>query len=107
MEEDPRGTLEGILDEVEQEHAQLWCVLSDQEWCSVIVTRILHFDSCDVFRVQLCGGEQLHSWKHLMPDLEGHARDLGCSMIEILGRRGWGRVFPEYRERSILMEKEL
>ena len=108
LQGDPRATVTVTLADVEAERAQLWGILSGEELMAVVVTRILTFGSfCRALRIQLCGGEQLHSWKHLLPELEGHARNLQCHLVEIQGRRGWGRVFPEYRERSILLEKEL
>jgi len=33
----------------------------------------------------------------LMEPLEGWARQNHCDAIEIQGRKGWGRIFPEYR----------
>lgn len=104
---DPRGTLDELLSEVAREQAQLWGAFIRGEWKAVAITRIFPMDSCSVFRVQLCGGEELGSWKHLLSKLEDVARDLGCQLIEILGRRGWQRIYPEYRMRAVLLEKEV
>jgi hypothetical protein len=39
--------------------------------------------------------------------IEDWARGLDCAAIEIIGRKGWLRVLPEYRERAVVLEKNL
>jgi hypothetical protein len=105
---DPRGSLQGLLDDIELEAAQLWSV-SDDEGGSValLVTRIFERELCCTFEIQICVGSGLRDWLHLLPELEQHARNLGCKMVEMIGRPGWQRVLPQYRMRGVALEREL
>lgn len=51
-------------------------------------------------------GRLLHDWRDMLAALEGWGRSVGCSAIEIRGRRGWQRLLPDYKA-SILLRKEL
>lgn len=108
LRQDPRVSLEGLLESIETEDAQLWSVETEGGECRVLlVTRIVQYELCDCFEVQICAGVGLWSWLHLLPELEHHARELGCKYVELRGRPGWLRVLPQYSARGIALEKEL
>lgn len=107
MRGDPRVSLGSVLEDVALEEAQLWEVRSGDQPLMLIVTRIIHYELCDVFEIQLCGGTRLRECLRLLPELERHAYALGCQMVELRGRAGWQRVLDGYRVRGIAFEKEL
>jgi hypothetical protein len=105
---DPRGSLDGLLEDIELEEAQLWSVKDDHgETLMLIVTRILTYELCDTFEIQLAGGTRLRDCLQVVPDLERHARNLDCKLIELRGRPGWQRLMRGYRMRGVALEKEL
>lgn len=107
LREDPRGSLSGLLGDIQGERAQLWAVEDGQGTHALVVTRIGRYELCDVLEIQLCAGSGMHHWLHLLRDLEAHGRALGCRLVEVRGRRGWERMLPEYALRGIALEKEL
>lgn len=104
---DPRTSLPGLLADIREERAQLWVVAEGCETLALVVTWIGRYERCDVFEIQLCAGTGMHHWLHLLGELEGHARALGCRLIELRGRRGWERLLPDYAFRGVSLEKEL
>ena len=91
---------------------QLWAVMDTREEnakpIAAVVTELAKypngFKSC---QVMLAGGGEMRRWKHLIATLEEFARDEGCDTIEIVGRPGWGRLYPDYREIERWFEKEI
>lgn len=107
LRQDPRVSLAGLLSDIREERAQLWAAEDWQGTHALCVTRIGRYERCDVLEVQLCAGAGIRRWLHLLEQLEGHARALGCQRMELQGRRGWARVLPGYSMRGIALEKEL
>jgi len=52
-------------------------------------------------------GRDRRAWLPLLAGLERYARAEGCKAMRIFGRRGWGRLLPDYRPARVLLEKEL
>ncbi len=106
--DDPRASLESVLDDIEGERAQLWAVGAwGRDVEALIVTRLIQYDRCYALEVQLCAGRDMEHWLHLLAELERHARNLGCRFVEVRGRRGWERVLPDYAFRGVSLAKEL
>jgi hypothetical protein len=53
------------------------------------------------------GGGDLQEIKKLLPMTEVWLKQEGCTFVTIRGRRGWARVFRDYREDGIILLKEL
>jgi len=102
---DPRASIADVMAAISEERWQLWAVLCGKQWSAVVVTEIMVWPKMRTLRVLLCGGRKMRDWVHLIEDLEGHARNLGCSMVEVYGRRGWSRVLRGYTERMTLLER--
>lgn len=107
LQDDPRVSLAGTLEAVRAERAQLWGVRVGAQLRALLVTWIGRYEQCDVLEVQLIGGEGMAEWLGLLPELERHACNLGCRLMELRGRRGWERVLPGYRMRGVCLEKDL
>ncbi len=59
--------------------------------------------------IQWFGGEGPDDWLHLMTELEGHMRAMGCSRARIMMRPGFAkRLRPRgYRTKAIVLERVL
>jgi len=59
------------------------------------------------------GGKRIHcaaeikSWAHLLSGVEQYAREEGCDCVRFIGRKGWKRIYPEYREIGAVFERRL
>ena len=91
------------------DEASLWVVEEQGSVASAFVAECLTFPTeHKVMRITYGGGDGLmDAMKILMPEFEAAAKSLGCDMVEIHGRRGWRRVFPDFRESAIVLSKEV
>lgn len=71
------------------------------------VTKIIASQKSKVLMCEACSGSEFIRNKHVMQTIEDYARSEGCDAVRIGGRKGWGRVFPEYREIAVLLERRL
>jgi hypothetical protein len=100
--------LDELRDSVLSGPSLLWIITSDGEIKGAVITDLIVNQRgekiCDLVA---CGGKDLDSWRHLMPDLEKFAKSEGCQKVRLSGRRGWGRVFADFREAHVTYEKVL
>jgi len=70
-------------------------------------TVITETDRARVCVLTACGGTDRKRWLPLLEKIEAYARDQGCSVLRILGRRGWQRVLRKYRITNVVLERQL
>lgn len=74
---------------------------------AMLATEIIEYPGARVCKVLFLAGEKMSEWKHCLEDLEEWAAYEDCTQIEIQGREGWGRVYPEYHRSYTSFVKEL
>jgi hypothetical protein len=74
----------------------------------VVFTRVLEYPCGRILQCFLAFG---NSVKTCLPSLEAMlermANELGCVECEIIGRRGWLKLLPEFKEQYVIMSREL
>ena len=104
-----RMTVGEVLEHAAAGTYQLWLVATADGDCiaaaiTVLAGSLTEEKSCLVL---LLGGRDLPRWKHVVSEMETWARLEGCTCMEFHGRRGWERIFPEYRAAYVVLRKEL
>lgn len=84
--------------------AQLWIGEDDQVRCGV-VTCLSGTPQGLICEIWLMGGRDRHRWLHFLDVIEAAARERGCFCMELTGRRGWGRLLPQYRPKAFVFRK--
>lgn len=103
-----RVNAEHIREHVDKGTMQLWVVLGDVgEALALVVTEIVAYPLAKVCVVRGLAGHERDRWIHHLADIEGWAKQLGCTRVEVRGRKGMARVLPDYRLTSVYLEKEL
>lgn len=87
--------------------ALVWIAWDGANIAAVATTELVEFNGNKFCYITGCGGEKNENWLHLIGGLEKFAKDEGCKSTRILGRLGFRRILPGYRERLVLLEKEL
>jgi hypothetical protein len=89
-----------------QDTAQLWIGEDEMVRCAVVtcLSRVARGLVCEIW---LMGGVERHRWFHLLERIEAAAREHGCISIELIGRKGWARLLPEYQQKAIVLRKAL
>jgi len=83
----------------------VWLAWSDRIEAAAS-TILLRADAGLVCEITACGGANMH---HRLPleEIEAYARREGCVCTRITGRKGWLRVLDGYRQKHIIMDKDL
>ena len=71
-----------------------------------IVTEIVDYPRRSVCRIWLAGGD-LDELIDAEKDIAQWARSIGCSGMEIIGRKGWQRKLKDYEPKSTVFVREL
>jgi hypothetical protein len=87
--------------------ALLWIVWREPEVVATLITRVRNTNKSRVCEVCAAGGKESRVWLHMMATIEQYARDMGCNRISVTGRKGWARLLPDFREKLVIIEKEL
>jgi hypothetical protein len=87
--------------------ALLWIVWDGERILAAVVTTISIANDRKLCTIVACGGEQRTRWLHLLEQIEAYARDEGCAAMVIVGRCGWERELPQYKRRSVILERTL
>lgn len=100
---------EGVRGELKAARAQLFCFYKDR--CRGIwVTRIDKPDGKTVGLVWGCAGdfnEHKDEAIFCFGGIEAWMKEKGCEYIDIAGRCGWGRIFPDYKRHAVILRKKL
>lgn len=68
---------------------------------------VQEYPKSNVFCVAFCGGRELYRWANALAGLEAEAFRFGCDTVRIMGRAGWGRVYPDYTETHRVYERKV
>ena len=98
-------TVEAIWSALCEQRMLLWLVVRKLAVEGVVVTRLEQTPKDLVCVIVLCAGRHLLRSRHLIGTIEQFARAEGCARLRLQGRRGWRRVFKEYSEPFITLEK--
>ena len=85
----------------------LWIAWDGHDVIAAAVTRLDIVNGARIGTIVACGGSDLKRFGDLRMKLEQHFRDEGCMSARICGRKGWVRHYPDYKVKSIIMEKAL
>lgn len=77
------------------------------EILAAIACEVQEYPAVNVFNVAYLGGRDLYRWAHLFGELEAEAVRLGCEIVRITGRAGWGRIYPDYKEMNRVFERRV
>jgi hypothetical protein len=100
---------EGIRAELKATRAQLWCFLKDGVK-GIWVTRIDKPDGKTVGLVWGCAGDfggHKNEALECFTAIERWMKEKGCECIDICGRQGWARIFPDYERHAVILRKRL
>ena len=95
-----------VIAELDSGLAQLWIGEDRDARCGVVtcLSRTTRGLVCEIW---LMGGRGRRDWLHFIQHIEECARERGCIAIELIGRKGWARVLPGYRQKAIILERTL
>lgn len=85
---------------------QLWVVENDVEVTAVCITELINFPRQRKCLLRYLAGS-MEAIKPHIPTIEHYARREGCKVLEGYARKGWAKRMPDWREKYVIMQKEL
>jgi hypothetical protein len=101
------GDVQHVARKVFAGDALLWLAWDGRAIMAAAVTELGAVNGRRICTIVACGGRDRARWQPLIAALEEYARSEDCAATRILGRKGWARVLPDYRNIAIVLEKEL
>lgn len=105
-----RHALDDVKRDLTERNRQLWAAILDGKCVAVLVTGITQYPGRKVCQAQYCGGSRLDDWlPEILETVERWAGQIGCSALEVVGRRGWVRKFAPYgfSHERVYIEREI
>lgn len=102
MEAEDKYPLQWVVNELLSGRSQLWMLYKEDKLAIAVVTNIKQYPSGKWFlELFLTGGTGMESFiKAFYEKAYNYAREMGCTMIALGGRPGWGKVFKQLDERA-------
>ncbi len=97
-------TIDDIEQKIAEGHYQFWAGKN-----AAAVTEVREYPDARVLSILHAGGDMPSLVSELLPTLYHFGGELGCSLVMILGRKGWERVLrPEgYEHGATVLVKKL
>ena len=99
-----------IFDSILKKKMQLWISWNGKTNVveAAIVTEIIDYPRLRSCRYFLAGGTNMKSWFNPMKEqIEQWAIQNNCQRIELVGRKGWVKWLKDYKQKHIILMKEL
>ncbi len=75
---------------------------------AAIITEIIEYPQLRSCRYFLAGGTNMKVWFNPMKEqIEQWAKQNNCQRIELVGRKGWVKWLKDYKQKHIILMKEL
>ena len=87
---------------------QIWGLQDAKTVHAVAVTEISDTPRGYLCTVRIaCGAAPKGIQERLLDSIGNWSKEMGCVAVRIVGRRGWLRRFPRFKQTSVVMEWEL
>ena len=102
-----RMTPELIFNDLKSGNMQLWVAHSNKVITACFVTQIIEYPFGSRCKLIIGAGNGRHQWQHHVKVLEAWAKAKGCRGMESIARKGWARIFKDWKQTHVFLEKEL
>ena len=104
LEYDKTYSVQSVIDEVNAGRAEIW--LTDN---SIALTNVMDKPNARICHIWIAAGDLDELMPEIYPALEDRARQVGCALLTISGRRGWIRALKPngFNEVATVGVKEL
>jgi hypothetical protein len=91
---------------LKEDKADLW--VSSTLKSALIASLFVRKDGSKTYVVDYMASlDEDEDWTQAIEAIEDHARLIGCSSIQVRGRKGWKRVLKDYKEIQTTLERKL
>lgn len=93
----------------ERDAVQLWAAIDPDtgEGLAIAITEIVDYPKRSVCKIVGLAGDQRERWEGHLAEIESWAKERGCSLVRVFGRKGLVKMLPTYKMAGVVLEKEL
>lgn len=92
-----RYTADDLIGQFSRGELILWVIHENDNIIAFVGAMSVQYPLKSVLSLQFCAGERMDEWlDDYMAVAVETARDMGCSCIELAGRKGWERVMARF-----------
>lgn len=100
--------VDDFFDYISSGHMDLWIAIEDSKIIMSMVTQVVKYPQKQILRVIAISGERFKETHDNFIDMvESFAIRIGCSALELWGRKGWKKLLPDWKDSYIVYTKEL
>lgn len=99
------ATPEQVRKAAADSNVQIWGLQDAEEVHAVVVTEVKETakgHSCDIWIAH--GGAPVPIQERLLDEIGAWAREINCYRVRLIGRKGWMRRFPRFKQTAVVME---
>ena len=97
-----------ILKGIKEDRFQLFISWNQNKVESAIITELATYPRTKILRYVLAGGNNLESWLDSIQEvIEKFAIINNCNQVEVAGRTGWKKKLKGFKQKAILLSKEI
>ena len=100
-------TPEDFRTHLESAEMQLWLAIHDKVVLAAMITQIIVYPRKRTVRIIAIGGDDMKRWLHYLPLVEDWGFEMGCTYLELWGRKGWKKVLSDWKSSYIVLTKEI
>lgn len=100
-------TVESIKARLDRNGADLW--ITTTLGSALVGATYSRTDGTKTYVVELMASKDdaKEGWREVIKPIEAQAKEWGCTSIQIRGRKGWQRLFSDYKLRQVTLERTL
>jgi hypothetical protein len=100
--------VDDFFDFISSGDMNLWIATEDSNIIISMVTQVIHYPQKQVLRVIALSGERFKEVHDTFISMvESFAIRIGCSALELWGRKGWKKLLPEWNDSYTVFTKDL
>ena len=107
LERGDLGKFNDVEDDVLSGNALLWLAYQEPKIVGAAVTKLGDTEKSKVCLIVACGGAGIAHWLSGIEKIEEYAKEQGCDVVRILGRKGWLRLLKDYSAPKAILERRL
>jgi hypothetical protein len=101
------SSFQAMAQDVFNGRALLWVAWDGIAFIAAAVTHVGDINGVRIGIVMALGGRGIPRFGWMLAELEKYFVQCGCVRSRICGRRGWLRIYPDYKQTAVVMEKKL
>ena len=101
------ATLEDYYEHLSTGDMQLWLAVDKKNILACMVTQIAPYPSKRVLSIIAIGVVERERWIQFLPDVVHWALNMGCTSLEVWGRKGWLKILRDWECSYHILTKDL